>query len=282
MKDVRTFLRKHVLFSSVLITLITFSPMFAVNYFHLQFTPVNYNIVVRLWPACILMCLMKWLHLNDLGVFSLKRVKKAFRYGWIAIVFSIGLLLSGLADQSIRESLTGTSGDAIAVYVFEMFCVGMLEEILARGIIFGLMRNAWQNQTNGLYRAAIASGTIFGMMHLINLFGGAGICATFSQIIYAAFIGVYFAAVYMKCDSMWGLVLLHALIDLCGGFFDYFSQEKLQSESVILTDITMIQAMSNIIITVPFIVWAIYTIYKYNKKTRDYLSVSGSVQKNIS
>lgn len=51
-------------------------------------------------------------------------------------------------------------------------------------------------------------------MHFINLVGGADPAATVSQVLFAGLLGVGFAALVLRTNALWLLVLLHGLFNL--------------------------------------------------------------------
>ncbi|MHB8065607.1 MAG: CPBP family glutamic-type intramembrane protease [Ruminiclostridium sp.] len=62
---------------------------------------------------------------------------------------------------------------------------------------------------------------MFGLVHLLNLaksFSSADISVdTISQIFYAAFLGIFFAAIYFRTRNLWISVLFHSLFDIADG-----------------------------------------------------------------
>jgi len=93
--------------------------------------------------------------------------------------------------------------DEILWHILTMICVGFLEEIIFRGLLFKMM--AKDNE-----RLAIIVTTItFGIGHIINLLNGAEFLTTIIQIVYAMAGGYLFAVVLIKCKSLWPCILTH-------------------------------------------------------------------------
>ena len=67
------------------------------------------------------------------------------------------------------------------------------------------------------FLALILSSAVFAVVHLVNLFMGAGLGATVLQIGYSFLIGGMCSVVLMKTGSIWHCVLLHAVYNFCGG-----------------------------------------------------------------
>ena len=55
-----------------------------------------------------------------------------------------------------------------ALYILSMLCVGFLEEVIFRGLLFEAMRK------DGIKSAVIVSSVTFGIGHIINLINGSG------------------------------------------------------------------------------------------------------------
>ncbi|PTI39045.1 hypothetical protein BU062_12170 [Staphylococcus succinus] len=67
------------------------------------------------------------------------------------------------------------------------------------------------------FKAAIISSVIFAFAHFINYFDSTSNIEVTSQIIYAFFLGVFFAAIYYFTQNIWSVMLLHGLIDIVSG-----------------------------------------------------------------
>ncbi len=67
------------------------------------------------------------------------------------------------------------------LYVISMCCVGFLEEVIFRGLLFRAM------EKENLKRAIIVSSLTFGLGHIVNLFNGSGkdLVSNMIQIVFA-------------------------------------------------------------------------------------------------
>lgn len=84
------------------------------------------------------------------------------------------------------------------------FFVGLSEELLFRGIMFGALR-----QKNRLITAVIVSSIAFGLLHLVNVGVGQNLQQTLFQVINASALGVLFCALALSANSLWPAVILH-------------------------------------------------------------------------
>lgn len=113
---------------------------------------------------------------------------------------------SGLTlKYSILESI---------LYILTMFCVGFLEEMIFRGLLFGAMVK------NTPRAAVIVSSITFGIGHIINLINGSGaeIVPNVLQIIYATAAGFMFVMIYLKSGSLVGCILTHSVFNALSAF----------------------------------------------------------------
>ena len=62
----------------------------------------------------------------------------------------------------------------------------------------------------------IISSLFFGIAHLFNLAGGANLAATLLQVVYAFAIGLMFAALAVRTQTILPLIVIHGLIDFFG------------------------------------------------------------------
>lgn len=138
-----------------------------------------------------------------------------------------------------------------AFYVLTMLCVGFLEEVIFRGLLFNAMRK------DGVKSAILVSSLTFGMGHIINLFNGSGVklLPNLLQVLYATAAGFMFVMIYYKSKSLLVCIGAHGvfnalsvlvneevvtdgmriiscifLVLVCGGYGAYLT--KLQFEKV--------------------------------------------------
>lgn len=100
------------------------------------------------------------------------------------------------------------------LYIFTMFCVGFLEEIIFRGLLFNTMKK------DNLKVAILVSSLTFGIGHVVNLFNGSGIdvLSNVLQIIYATSAGFMFVMLYYKTNSLFACIMTHSLFNALSAF----------------------------------------------------------------
>ena len=100
------------------------------------------------------------------------------------------------------------------LYVLSMFCVGFLEEMIFRGLLFKAMAK------DGVKTAIIVSSVTFGIGHIVNLFNGSGaeLLPNLLQVVYAIAIGFAFVMIYVKAKSLLPCIIVHGVFNGLSAF----------------------------------------------------------------
>ncbi len=100
------------------------------------------------------------------------------------------------------------------LYILSMFCVGFLEEVIFRGLLFNAMREG------NVKSAVIVSSVTFGIGHIINLVNGSGaeLIPNLLQVVYATAAGFMFVMIYCKTESLIGCILVHGIFNALSVF----------------------------------------------------------------
>ena len=110
---------------------------------------------------------------------------------------------------------------------------GVSEEILFRGIPgANWMRVA--DDEGDVMKCALVTSVAFGLIHGINALSGAPIFATIFQVCYAAILGFFFSAVFLRTGSIWPTMIAHTLIDFAGFLFMDLSKNGLLTEELVI------------------------------------------------
>ncbi len=121
-------------------------------------------------------------------------------------------------------------------YILSMLCVGFLEEMIFRGLLFTAMRK------DGMKVAVIVSSVTFGIGHIINLINGSGaeLLPNLLQVIYAASAGFMFVMIYDRSESLFICIAAHGIFNALGVFANEANatQGSRISTAILLTAIT--------------------------------------------
>ena len=144
----------------------------------------------------------------------------------------------------------------ILSFLANMILVGIAEEFLFRGVIAETLLEHFGTSRGGIWKACLLSGVFFGAAHLTNLFASEPF-GVLMQCVFAASLGVLFAAIYFRTGNIWVTVFLHAAMDitsmLAGGLYG----TETVADSVSQYDATMLLSV---------LVYLIPTIFLLRKK----------------
>jgi len=102
------------------------------------------------------------------------------------------------------------------LYILSMLCVGFLEEVIFRGLLFNAMAK------DGVRAAVIVSSVTFGIGHIVNLFNGSGadLVSNMLQVVYAVAVGFAFVMIYLRTKSLLICIAVHGVFNSLSIFSD--------------------------------------------------------------
>ncbi len=135
------------------------------------------------------------------------------------------------------------------LYILSMFCVGFLEELIFRGLLFNAMLE------NGKNSAIIVSSVTFGIGHIINLINGSGaeLLPNLLQVVYAIAVGFMFVMIYYRTKSLLPCIITHGVFNALSAFAN---ETGLTSKE---------QIMSGVLITLISGAYALYIALEMKK-----------------
>lgn len=130
---------------------------------------------------------------------------KMLFYFPLIILLTVNLWYGVVLNASLLETL---------LYILSMFCVGFLEEMIFRGLLFQAMAE------NGVKSAMIVSSITFGIGHIVNLVNGSGVelLPNLLQVIYAVAVGFAFVMIYYKTESLVSCIITHSTFNGLSAF----------------------------------------------------------------
>ena len=148
----------------------------------------------------------------------------------LAILMSANLIYGFKPNLSLAET---------ALYILTMLCVGFLEEVIFRGLLFKSMAE------NGVKSAIIVSSITFGIGHFVNLINGSGakLLPNICQVVSAIAIGFLFVALFHKTKSLWAPIIAHAVINSFSAFAVDITNTQQIITSAVISVIAVIYGM---------------------------------------
>lgn len=95
-----------------------------------------------------------------------------------------------------------------------MLCVGFLEEVIFRGLLFQAIAK------DNIKSAIVISSVTFGIGHIINLFNGSGmdVVNNLCQIVFAIAVGFLLVTIFYRGGSLLPCILVHSAINTLSTF----------------------------------------------------------------
>ncbi len=135
------------------------------------------------------------------------------------------LPLAAISSVNFWNGLTTNAPPLEALlYILSMCCVGFLEEVIFRGLLFTGMAKT------GLKSAIIVSSVTFGAGHIVNLLLGAPVLDTLLQLVYASAIGFAYTALFHVSGSILPCILSHIFVNSTS----IFAQEPTAQASILI------------------------------------------------
>ena len=139
-------------------------------------------------------------------------------YGAITAVVQV-FMKTDLENHTVKYEIPKgmTFGTAqIWCILAVLLSAGICEELMFRGIIYNVLRDAFgRNTVKGTFAAVFVSGALFGMMHFINLTAGVDLMTVVIQVVSTMGMGIFFAAIYSRWGNLKVTMFLHFLMDIC-------------------------------------------------------------------
>lgn len=146
----------------------------------------------------------KWRLLEYVGLCSMRGRVRDYLYFIPLILISSVNFWNGLAmNVSPLEAF---------LYILSMCFVGILEELIFRGLLFKGMSK------DSITAALIVSSLTFGVGHIVNLLYGAPLVDTLLQLLYASGIGFCYTAIFIVSGSIWPCILSHIFVNASSVF----------------------------------------------------------------
>lgn len=158
--------------------------------------------------VCLALFLFAWLKRHAL---SEKYGLCFFKGNWKTYLYFVPLLL--IMSVNLWNGVTmNMSAAESALYVLSMLCVGFLEEVIFRGLLFKAICKS------NVKQAIVISSVTFGIGHIVNLLNGAEVLSTLLQICYAIAIGFLFTIIFYKGKSLLPCIIAHSVINSLSTF----------------------------------------------------------------
>jgi membrane protease YdiL (CAAX protease family) len=221
LQKIREFTERYAIVSSLLITLLFFLLLNGTALvFNLLPNSLFWGYAQELFIALYSVGLV--ILLGFKSVFNPKGFFKALLSSTVVIAVMLFSLWAFFDKATSNPAAEWASTRMIIFGLVQAVGIGIREECFFRGAIQSIIAKKYIRSAKGVWFAALIASSIFGIVHLFNLFTGFNPLVVFMQAISATGTGLFFAAVYLRSRSLWVPILVHALIDtvaLSGSIF---------------------------------------------------------------
>lgn len=132
------------------------------------------------------------------------------------LMWSVPCFLVALANFPYSALITGSASverwELLPLFLLKCVGISLLEEGVFRGILYPFLKDRCKGKVLPLLGSAAA----FALVHLVNLFFGAGVGATLLQVGYTFLLGCVLAALCERTKSIWLCVFCHFIFDVGG------------------------------------------------------------------
>ena len=140
----------------------------------------------------------------------------------------------------------------ILTFLLSMMMVGVAEEFAFRGVIAQTLLEHYGTSRGGIWKACIVSGLLFGAGHLTNILGSEPF-GVLMQCLFAAALGVLFAAIYFRTGNLLVTVFLHGMMDISSMLIGGLYGTTTLAESVSGYNITMLYSVVLYLVPLAFL-----------------------------
>lgn len=187
---------------------------------NLGIEPVTFNLlssiihsVIQILLAFVIILIMKRTSDGSFQFgFSTKNLKSGIILASIALIFALFNILEAIFYNGALQGSTLM----LLCAVLESLAAGFYEEVACRGVVVSNMMDKWKSKSNYILQSILIPGIIFGLLHLVNLSSGLtseNVLNTLFQVMYAAGMGIFLGAVYLRTRNLWGAFLVHFITD---------------------------------------------------------------------
>lgn len=188
-----------------------------------------------------------------LGYRVIKPIGRGFARALLFCLPAFAVAVNNLPIYPLISGLARVTAAPWRVVLLAAEClfVGLFEEACFRGVVFLGFLEKRRATTSGRFWAIILSSAVFGLVHAVNLFFGAGPIAVLMQIGYSFLIGAMCSVVLMKTANIWLCVALHSIFNFCGALVPDCGAGTIW-EPITITVTVIIAVLTTIYMTVAF------------------------------
>ena len=158
--------------------------------------------------------------------------KKTLICGMLMLVLQLISLINSIVEKASSNETAWQPWYIVILGVVTVISIGIREECIFRATIQGVLAKKYASSRKGILLTALLSAIIFGLIHALNVFKGVEPLSALVQAVTNIGIGMFWAAIYLRCGNMWALALIHAITDASGLFNALFCKNVSTAEAI--------------------------------------------------
>ena len=142
--------------------------------------------------------------------------------------------------------------DLIWLFIIKCLSIALLEEMFFRAIMVPLFLERFKENKYCLLITVIGTSVLFALIHLLNIFLGAGVGYTMLQVGYTFLIGCMLAVILIYTKNIWLCIIVHFVFDIGGAIIKDLGSGGYKAQDLtfwILTAVAGVICAAHIIVT---------------------------------
>lgn len=146
-----------------------------------------------------------------------------WKTGWVLVLLYFVVCVNNFPFMSLFQRKLSFSNSFSILFSLILNCisVAVFEELIFRGIIICLLLKIFTDKKYQVFWSILISSTIFGSIHIINLFSGQSVFSVLLSVGYSFLTGAMFAITFLVTKKLFWSVLLHFVYNFCGSFSEF-------------------------------------------------------------
>jgi membrane protease YdiL (CAAX protease family) len=139
---------------------------------------------------------------------------KVWLYALAALVYLVLVYWLVFFGEISFELWLFSRVEEVGRIVLRQVVVGLVEEIVFRGVILYVLVRVWEKSRRGLAAGVLLSAFLFGALHLLQGFAGRSFGSALLVSLESFVNGIWWGAIVLLGVSIWPTVILHAIANL--------------------------------------------------------------------
>ena len=147
---------------------------------------------------------------------------ETFKPKWrgVYMLWSIPCFLVAVVNFPFTAVISGAAViervDLLWLFLLKCIAIALLEELFFRALLLPLFMERLEKNRHRVLISILGTSALFALIHLVNLFFGAGLGETILQVGYTFLIGCMLAVMMLKTKNVWLCIIIHAVFDIGG------------------------------------------------------------------